>query len=321
MRFAMINPEDHPRLARAVGPGRGHSRWAPCTWTRPSCPSPGDAAGGEPDSGPACWTGRCIGRRGWVGRTSSGGWCAGPAREHGAVVGDATLDGVVADSTIGPRPLVTPTVSGRTMAFAVQPTPCAKSLARGVVTFMSEEPRSSICMPDHAPDRRAPRQGRLNQPLLSCASPSAARMQNFFEQFAWAAERHTGRTAIEVQHKDHLDIDHLRAAARDGGAHGRLARGHRHRTRRTLRHPGRQRRALVRGLPGRPAARRRRRPARHRLQVVAGRDAAARLGRARVLHQRRNISRPSAPGAPPPAATAASSCCTARPRRPSASKA
>ena len=30
-------------------------------------------------------------------------------------------------------------------------------------------------------------------------------MQNFFEQFAWAAERHAGRTAIEVQHKDHLD--------------------------------------------------------------------------------------------------------------------
>jgi len=30
-------------------------------------------------------------------------------------------------------------------------------------------------------------------------------MQNFFEQFAWAAERHAGRTAIEVQRKDHLD--------------------------------------------------------------------------------------------------------------------
>ena len=31
-------------------------------------------------------------------------------------------------------------------------------------------------------------------------------MQNFFEQFAWAAQRHPGRTAIEVQRKDHLDI-------------------------------------------------------------------------------------------------------------------
>jgi len=30
-------------------------------------------------------------------------------------------------------------------------------------------------------------------------------MQNFFEQFVWAAERNAGRTAIEVQHKDHLD--------------------------------------------------------------------------------------------------------------------
>jgi long-chain acyl-CoA synthetase len=30
-------------------------------------------------------------------------------------------------------------------------------------------------------------------------------MQNFFEQFAGAADRHSGRTAIEVQHKDRLD--------------------------------------------------------------------------------------------------------------------
>ena len=32
-----------------------------------------------------------------------------------------------------------------------------------------------------------------------------SRMQNFFDQFAWAADRHAGRTAIEVQHKDHLE--------------------------------------------------------------------------------------------------------------------
>ena len=30
-------------------------------------------------------------------------------------------------------------------------------------------------------------------------------MQNFFEQFAWAADRHGGRTAVEVQRKDRLD--------------------------------------------------------------------------------------------------------------------
>jgi len=76
----------------------------------------------------------------WVGHTSAGGRVAIVLRvDHGAVEGDATLDGVVPESKSGPRPLVTPTVSGRTMAFAVQPGPCAKSLARGVVTFMSEE--------------------------------------------------------------------------------------------------------------------------------------------------------------------------------------
>ena len=53
----------------------------------------------------------------------------------------------------------------------------------------------------------APRAPTTRPPvsLLSCASRSPPRMQNFFEQFAWAAERHAGRTAIEVQHKDHLD--------------------------------------------------------------------------------------------------------------------
>ena len=32
-----------------------------------------------------------------------------------------------------------------------------------------------------------------------------SRMQNFFEQFAWAADRHAARTAIEVQRQDSLD--------------------------------------------------------------------------------------------------------------------
>ena len=76
----------------------------------------------------------------WVGHTSSGRVISLVLRiNEGAVVGGATLDGVVADVTNGPRPLVTPTVTGRTMAFAVLATPCAKSLARGVVTFVSQE--------------------------------------------------------------------------------------------------------------------------------------------------------------------------------------
>jgi hypothetical protein len=76
----------------------------------------------------------------WVGHTSSGRVVSLVVRiSEGAVVGDATLDGVVADDSKGPRPLVTPTVTGRTLAFGVLPTPCAKFLARGVVTFVSQE--------------------------------------------------------------------------------------------------------------------------------------------------------------------------------------
>jgi hypothetical protein len=76
----------------------------------------------------------------WVGHTSSGRLISLVLRiNEGAVVGGATLDGVAADVTNGPRPLVTPTVTGRTMAFGVLATPCAKSLARGVVTFVSDE--------------------------------------------------------------------------------------------------------------------------------------------------------------------------------------
>jgi hypothetical protein len=76
----------------------------------------------------------------WVGRTSSGGIVSIVLRvDGGAVAGDATLDGIVPEAKAGPRPLVAPTVTGRTMAFAVQPGPCAKSLARGIVTFVSQE--------------------------------------------------------------------------------------------------------------------------------------------------------------------------------------
>jgi len=76
----------------------------------------------------------------WVGRTSTGRLVSLVLKvDADARVGGATLDGVVADITNGPRPLVTPTVKGRTLAFAVKPTPCAKALARGVVTFVSGE--------------------------------------------------------------------------------------------------------------------------------------------------------------------------------------
>ena len=95
--------------------------------------------------GPACSTGRCPPSRvNGLGAPVPGRLVSLVLRvSDGAVVGDATLDGVVADDTNGPRPLVTPTVTGRTMAFAVQPTPCAKSLARGVVTFVSRGVRTA----------------------------------------------------------------------------------------------------------------------------------------------------------------------------------
>ena len=76
----------------------------------------------------------------WVGRTSTGRLVSLVLKvDADARVGGATLDGVVADITNGPRPLVAPTVQGRTLAFAVKPTPCATALARGVVTFVSGE--------------------------------------------------------------------------------------------------------------------------------------------------------------------------------------
>jgi len=76
----------------------------------------------------------------WVGRTSSGRLVSLVLRVNdGAIVGGATLDGIASEVTNGPRPLVTPTVTGRTLAFAVRPTPCAKMLAHGVVTFVSQE--------------------------------------------------------------------------------------------------------------------------------------------------------------------------------------
>jgi hypothetical protein len=76
----------------------------------------------------------------WVGRTGSGRLVSLVLRvSHGVVLADATLDGVASDTDSGPRPLVAPTVTGRRVAFSVLPTRCAKSLARGVVTFESKQ--------------------------------------------------------------------------------------------------------------------------------------------------------------------------------------
>jgi hypothetical protein len=77
----------------------------------------------------------------WTGLTDSGRPVSLVLRVagDGGVTGDAVLKGVVADAGAGPRPLVTPTVSGQTLAFAVQPGPCAKSLTHGVVTFVTRQ--------------------------------------------------------------------------------------------------------------------------------------------------------------------------------------
>ncbi len=72
----------------------------------------------------------------WVGHTQTGRLVSLVLRvDQGTVAGDATLEGIVPDAKGGPTPLVTPTVSGRRMAFAVQPGPCARALTHGVVTF------------------------------------------------------------------------------------------------------------------------------------------------------------------------------------------
>jgi hypothetical protein len=104
-------------------------------------PLAGDAAGGGVGTRAGLIDGLMSTVSGqWVGHTSSGRVVSLVLRiSEGAVVGDATLDGVVAEDGKGPRPLVTPTVTGRTMAFGVLPTPCAKSPARGVVTFVSQD--------------------------------------------------------------------------------------------------------------------------------------------------------------------------------------
>jgi hypothetical protein len=52
------------------------------------------------------------------------------------VQGDASLDGIVPDAK-GRQPLMKTTAIGKTVSFAVQPTPCGKALAHGVLTIVS----------------------------------------------------------------------------------------------------------------------------------------------------------------------------------------
>lgn len=73
----------------------------------------------------------------WVGRTASGRVVSLVlTAAGGAQPADATLEGLTAMAA-GPRPLVAPTVRGRTLAFSVRATPCARALTQGVVTFVS----------------------------------------------------------------------------------------------------------------------------------------------------------------------------------------
>jgi hypothetical protein len=88
----------------------------------------------------------------WIGRTESGKPVSIVLQVDGrAVAGAATLDGVVPNAEAGPRPLVTPTLNGRRMAFAVRPGPCAKALTHGVVTFVSGEAAQLDLLAGRAP--------------------------------------------------------------------------------------------------------------------------------------------------------------------------
>jgi hypothetical protein len=73
----------------------------------------------------------------WVGRTPDGQLITVTLRvDAGLVQGDASLDGVVPDAK-GRQPLLTTTAIGKTVSFAVKATPCAKTLAHGVLTIVS----------------------------------------------------------------------------------------------------------------------------------------------------------------------------------------
>lgn len=73
----------------------------------------------------------------WVGRTPGGQVIAVMLRvDSGLVEGDASLDGLVPEAK-GRQPLMRTTAIGKTVSFAVKPTPCAKTVAHGVLTIVS----------------------------------------------------------------------------------------------------------------------------------------------------------------------------------------
>ena len=73
----------------------------------------------------------------WVGRTPDGQVIAVTLRvDSGLVEGHASLDGLMPESK-GRQPLMKTIAIGKTVSFAVKPTPCAKTLAHGVLTIVS----------------------------------------------------------------------------------------------------------------------------------------------------------------------------------------
>ncbi|HSK39552.1 MAG TPA: hypothetical protein VK943_07275 [Arenibaculum sp.] len=73
----------------------------------------------------------------WVGRTPDGQVIAVTLRmDAGHLAGDATLEALV-PQVRGRQPLARPEARGTTVSFEVKSTPCAKALARGVMTIVS----------------------------------------------------------------------------------------------------------------------------------------------------------------------------------------
>ncbi len=74
----------------------------------------------------------------WVGRTESGKTISLVLKvERGGVLGHAYLHGVLPDADRTMRPLVSPTLAGKSVAFTVQPASGAKHATKGVFTFVS----------------------------------------------------------------------------------------------------------------------------------------------------------------------------------------
>ena len=74
----------------------------------------------------------------WVGRTDSGKQVSLVLKvQRGSVLGHAYLHGVLPEADRTMRPLVSPTLAGKSVAFTVQATPGAKCTTKGVFTFVS----------------------------------------------------------------------------------------------------------------------------------------------------------------------------------------